>query len=280
MASLFKICILGFLLFLFSCNADQATKTETAEYPEVTQDTTIPAATDSTVTIPEVTSPAPDNKSDSSSTERPLLPPLRPLVSETISTDVLTNQQYGYALVYCPQKMIKGNNSVVTAWITKDVINDATIALGQEIKGRERSRSVEDITSDIEKRKLLLHKKMAVKLDYDEEVFKMESGDDNIPKSFSIDDPNPEWNWDLKPIKTTGQTLLKFTFTGIDENNQPVKLGEKNMYVSVKVDVRSFTSKWMEFLSDDPKYLITTILVPLITFMGGLFVQKKRTKKT
>lgn len=119
---------------------------------------------------------------------------------------------------------------------------------------------------------------MEVVLNCDSDIFKVASIDNQPIKTFAPGEKQLEWNWELKPGTTTNRTVITFLFNGIDAQNQPIRLGEKMMYITVKVDARSFFDKWLEFLSDDPKYTITAIVVPFLTFLGGYFLKRKPAK--
>lgn len=182
--------------------------------------------------------------------------------------------QMGLALVYCPNKMIKNSQNIITARITKNELEKAVTDLVAAISKQENKKA-DYVKNNLYQKQLQVYNKMEVQLQCDEEIFKVTAAGNDSIQSFAPGDTELEWNWELKPTAVTSQTVLSFIFKGIDQNNRPIKLGERMLYVTVQVDVRSFWSKWMEFLSDDPKYTITAIIVPLITFLGGYFLKRK-----
>ncbi|ANH81570.1 hypothetical protein A8C56_11825 [Niabella ginsenosidivorans] len=259
---------------LTSCNSNQNTpaqnSTDSAVIPEPATEDTISNSTDTAI-IPKNNTDGPARRyhrftRDDSSKVAPT-----PLIQPAAKAD---SAQTGYALVYCPDKMIKNSQNIITARITKNELNKAITDLVTDLSKQE-NENTGSIKDNLYQKQLQVYNKMEVQLQCDESIFTVTTtGSDSI-QSFAPGEKELEWNWELKPRSVTGKTVISFIFKGIDRYNQPIKLGEKMLYVTVQVDVRSFWSKWMEFLSDDPKYTITAIIVPLVTFLGGYFLKRR-----
>lgn len=230
-----------------------------------------PGATDSTNSIADTTAIAKNNTDAADHRHHNFIGNDS---SKVIVPPVTDTAQTGYALVYCPDKMIKNSQNIVTARITRDELNKAITNIVADLSKQE-SRNPGQIKDNLYQKQLQVYNKMEVQLQCDDAIFNVTTVDPDVIKSFASGEKELEWNWELKPKTITSQTVIAFVFSGIGQNNQPIKLGEKMLYVTVKVDARSFWSKWLEFLSDDPKYTVTVILVPLITFLGGYFLRRK-----
>lgn len=121
---------------------------------------------------------------------------------------------------------------------------------------------------------------MRVDIEFDPDDFKQISRNEIATRSF-YDQKTLNWEWIIKPLRSTRLSIIKFNFYGIDtDNDKKIIILEKTINVAVKVDARSFLEKWSDFLLDDPKTAVTAILIPLVSFFGGFFTAKKGRKQT
>lgn len=182
----------------------------------------------------------------------------------------------GYAMVYCPAKMIKGVPSIVNATITKEELSKAYNKFITKITEQDNRLSKETIARDIKGDSIDLYQEMKVVLEYDTDDFKQISKDENLVQSFA-GKLTLDWEWTIKPLKSTRKSILKFKFYGIGPSkNAETYILQKTINISAEVDARSFLTKWTDFLLDDPKTTLTAILIPVITFFGGFISGKKK----
>lgn len=238
-------------------------------YPEVPGDT-IQIGTD---TFQELSSRADWQFSDFSSgqvTPPPGQSPSLPL--ESINTK-------GTAMVYCPAKMIEDIPSIVNATITKVEIDKALKEFVKEMEKANPENTPEEIESDIKSETIDLYEKMAVKIEFDQDVFKLYPKETSSTKSFG-DKSKLEWEWEITPLRTTDKSFIHFRFYWADVANNTLKeILDKRISVDVRVNNRAFLDKWKTFILGDPKTTTTAILIPLATFLGGFLTGKKNKKE-
>jgi hypothetical protein len=184
----------------------------------------------------------------------------------------------GYAMVYCPTRMIRNVPSIVNAVISKEEMAAAYAKFSEKIQKENPDRSKQKISLDIKGDSIDIYEKMGVTIEFDPEDFKEISKNNGEIKEFKNKN-ELEWEWILKPLHSTEKSILNFKFFYIDPDNKENYILEKTISISATVDARSYFDRLKDFLSDDPKTLLTVIIIPLVTFLGGfLFGKKKSTK--
>lgn len=183
----------------------------------------------------------------------------------------------GYAMVYCPAKMIRNVPSILYATISKDEMDSAVTKFADKIKNENPEKTKEKISKDIKGDHIDIYEKMGVTIEFDEDDFKKVSQNDNLVKDFGLK-KELEWEWILKPIRSTQKSIITFKFFYVDPTDKKNYILEKTISISATVDARSFVNKWTDFLFDDPKTTITAIIIPLVTFFGGFLTGKKKAR--
>jgi hypothetical protein len=277
--SMYFLLVAGFCYFFLSCNSnenrevsDKAPSTTAVDSAAVTQVDTaeiekgIPPAerVDSTAAIgADIDAIAPSIKPP----PPPPPPPFPTIIKENISR--------GFAIVYCPTKMISNVPSIVNATISKEEFATAYAKFAQKIQGENPDVQKEKINRDIKGDSIDIFEKMSVTLEFDPDDFKQISKNDNQTKDFT-NKTSLEWDWIIKPLHSTPKSIINFKFYYLDPDNKQNFILEKTISVSSSVDARSFTDKWADFLAEDPKTTITVILVPFLTFLGGFFSGRRK----
>jgi hypothetical protein len=183
----------------------------------------------------------------------------------------------GTAMVYSPAKMIKDVPSIVNAVISKEELSRAMAHFADAVQKQNPDIKKEDIAAGITGDTIDLYEHMGVKLEFDPSDFKQVTDNGNTIQEFA-NKTSLEWEWVLKPLRSTRKSILNFKFYYVNpDNGEQNYILEKTISVVVRVDARNFMNKWGDFLLDDPKTTITAILIPLITFIGG-FLSGKRKK--
>ncbi|MFT4154668.1 hypothetical protein [Parafilimonas sp.] len=268
-------------LFLVSCIAIFIACTCNIKYPASSNDASV---SDTTLSGPD------SNLIITDTTAKNNLPDRRPASIDTSAqAPPEQNQQQqqhqaetmrGYAIVYCPSKMIIHVPSVIDAAITKNEFDSAYAIFVRTIQQQNPGTNVQQITKDVIGDSINLYNKMRVDIEFDPDDFKQISKNEITAKSFN-NYKTLDWEWIIKPLRSTRKSIIKFNFYGIDpDNDEKIIILEKTINVAVKVDARSFLEKWSDFLLDDPKTTITAILIPLLSFFGGFFTAKKSKKQT
>jgi|GEM_PF-6928772 hypothetical protein len=182
----------------------------------------------------------------------------------------------GTAMVYAPAKMIKDVPSIVNAVISKEELSAALAHFADAVQKQNPDITRENLEKNITSDTLDLYEHMGVKLEFDPSDFKQITDNGNTIQEFA-NKASLEWEWVLKPLRSTRKSILNFKFYYINPNNsQQHYILEKTISVVVSVDARSFLDKWGDFLLDDPKTTITAILIPFITFIGGFLSGKRK----
>jgi hypothetical protein len=198
-------------------------------------------------------------------------------------TEAEENPSQGSVAYYCPLHMIEGIETYVTVEISKDslarLINDLTLEMVQST-----NTSREQVSQSIHGEALIIAKKMKVEIKVQQEDFTILDSDENLEKvflsrSFFHSSRNLlQWNWVILP-KRIGQSVnIIIKISGFNpENGQWVEVTTpKIIVVSVSIDPRNYWSIIKDFFYHHFEYLLTQILVPLITFFGGILVGRKR----
>lgn len=95
-------------------------------------------------------------------------------------------------------------------------------------------------------------------------------------QEFHLNDMN--WDWIIKPTKV-GNLQLSIIASAFDEKNGrwiPVQTPPKIFNIKVQVDPRGYFTKLWGFFGNNPEWLLTQLLFPLIAFFYG----KRQKKKT
>lgn len=182
----------------------------------------------------------------------------------------------GYAMVYCPHKMITHVPSIINAEITKNDYETAYANFVHKLHSQDPEKSIEAVKGDIKGDSLMLCRRMRVAIEFDSEDFHQVSKNDNGIKSFEGTN-TLDWDWIIKPLRSTEKSIVTFKFYCIDSTtNEEAEVLKKTINVAVQVDARSYVSKIGDFLLDDPKTTVTAILIPFISFLGGFFTGRKK----
>jgi hypothetical protein len=237
--------------FLISCNSYEDRKVSEKAPPTESIDTTAVIGSDTSAIAPG---------------NQPV--PAPPIIAKE-------NPVRGYAIVYCPTKMISNVPSIVNATISKEEFETAYAKFAEKIQGQNPDVQKEKINRDIKGDSIDIFEKMGVTLEFDPDDFKQISKNDNQTKDFT-NKTSLEWDWIIKPLHSTPKSIINFKFYYLDPDNKQNFILEKTISVSSSVDARSFTDKWADFLAEDPKTTITVILVPFLTFLGGFFSGRKK----
>ena len=262
------LCIL-WLALLFSCSYSNRSKPHTSD--SITQSPAKREQDSLTNRIPGVqirkhsTTPTqiPKSSSNRDSANKD---------SNTVSNEVAK----GYAIVYCPTKLIIHVPAILNAEITKEELEAAYATFATRLQQQNPDKNAQAIAKDIRGDSIDVYEKMRVAIEFDSSEFKQISGNDNALQAFA-NRKTLDWQWVIKPLESTRKSIIIFRFYGTDAaSGEETIILEKTIDISVQVDARSFVEKWSDFLLDDPKTTITAILIPLISFLGGFISGKKK----
>lgn len=180
---------------------------------------------------------------------------------------------YANTLIYAPTNMSKESEYTILAMVN---LNDIKKSIGiMSVKAQELNPTPIS-TNDIKtKENTPVTNKIKVTLKYDEEVFEEISSNDGLVQILDENQKEISWNWTLKPKKCTSNAHLTFIFQSMDDNKV---LFEEKKFVNVNISVANTFRGYLQYLADEPKYTIPSIILPLITFFVGRFLRRKKEK--
>ncbi|KQS92620.1 hypothetical protein [Chryseobacterium sp. Leaf394] len=187
----------------------------------------------------------------------------------SLLNDIRTN-----TAVYAPQEMTKNQTYTVFAMVS---LKEIALVKKRLIKQVQKLNNQKILESDIKYAKTKFStNKIKVSLKYDDEVFKIIDSDDGIIKAIDENDDEIFWKWNIKAKNYTSKSPLIFIFQSVDNDEV---LFEQQFDVDVNVSVKNTFGGYFQYLADEPKYTIPSIILPLITFFYGMFLRKRKTVK-
>jgi hypothetical protein len=173
--------------------------------------------------------------------------------------------------------MIKDQEYFVTVSISKDSLQ----ALLREVRNEVVQQSSTNNPSEIKGDSIWLADRMKVDLICSEDYFKKISHPQNLEQEFGSAN-TLEWDWLIQPVAVNRSIPIEIHISAFnlkgDGTWADAKQPDKYFYINVQVDPRDFWDKIMTMLSDDPKFLLSQIIIPIITFLGGIWIGRIRTK--
>ncbi|WP_415326685.1 hypothetical protein [Chryseobacterium sp. MMS23-Vi53] len=174
-------------------------------------------------------------------------------------------------LIYAPKDMSKDNSYNVLAMVN---MNDIEKSIASMQKEATESNNKKIKSSDIKVSKnVTVTNKIKVTMKYDKDIFDVLNSDDDEIKILDKNQKEIVWKWLLKPKKYSSNTHLTFVFQSMDNNEI---LFEEEKFVNVNISVTNTFWGYLEYLAENPKYTIPSIILPLITFFAGRFLRKKK----
>ena len=82
-----------------------------------------------------------------------------------------------------------------------------------------------------------------------------------------------KWSWSVL-VTNADIEVSKLKLKLVTDN--PVHYEERTLPINIRVE-HSIWRKIYNYLMDNPKVLVVSILIPLVSFLGGLYLQKKKT---
>ncbi|KQT17968.1 hypothetical protein ASG31_04320 [Chryseobacterium sp. Leaf404] len=249
--------VLIILAFLECKNGDK--ESMSSDSVESSKDSTQSSGIDSTQTSLDTLSIKPDSLITNKSIENNI----------SLADDIRAN-----TAVYAPQEMTKNQTYTVFAMVS---LKEIALVKKRLIEHADKLNDQKILETDIKYAKTTFStNKIKVSLKCDDEVFKIIDSDDGIIKA--IDDKNDEifWKWHIKAKNYTSKSPLIFIFQSVDNDEV---LFEQQFDVDVNVSVKNTFGGYFQYLADELKYTIPSIILPLITFVYGVFLRKRKSAK-
>jgi len=251
------------LIFISSCNSSPDRKIASEQT----------AVDTSTIAQPVTEAPAAE-------AESPEIKPT-PVTADSI-VKVPRNIKYmsaikseGSVVYYCPRRMLESTDNNVSVTITKTALAKALANLERRID-ESSSTSAAEIHESTGGIAVAISRKMKVELKYSSDdfqtIYKPENDDQNFDGENEMN-----WDWIIRPLNV-GSAQISIIVSAFDENNQQwvaAQTPPKIFDIKVQVDPRGYFSKLWGFFGNNPEWLLTQLLFPLIAFFYGKRSGKK-----
>ena len=251
------------LIFISSCNSSPDRKIASEQT----------AVDTSTIAQPVTEAPAAE-------AESPEIKPT-PVTADSI-VKVPRNIKYmsaikseGSVVYYCPRRMLESTDNNVSVTITKTALAKALANLERRID-ESSSASAAEIHESTGGIAVAISRKMKVELKYSSDdfqtIYKPENDDQNFDGENEMN-----WDWIIRPLNV-GSAQISIIVSAFDENNQQwvaAQTPPKIFDIKVQVDPRGYFSKLWGFFGNNPEWLLTQLLFPLIAFFYGKRSGKK-----
>ncbi|MFQ3182807.1 MAG: hypothetical protein ACI9Z4_002421 [Polaribacter sp.] len=200
---------------------------------------------------------------------------------DSLVQDNIPIEKKGYVTFVCPLEMKEGAREQVSAIIGRSVDYKKLNARILKIVNEERAESNKKLltTDDVDSGVIDLSKRMKIELigdsiDFDEMILI----DGEPIKTINLKEGST-WEWFVRPkLGTSGRSLkLIFKIIMIDENGK--ELMNKAELFDVKINVqKSYFQELKAVVWKDPKWPITVLLIPFVTFFAGIWKEKRKQK--
>jgi hypothetical protein len=183
----------------------------------------------------------------------------------------------GSVAYYCPTRMIKDQEYYVTVSIGREQL-DSLRAIEIQLATK---LNVHINPADVKGDSIRLSPRMKVILTCSPDYFK------NIDSAQILDEQDfgnadhLDWEWLIQPTAVVDKIPIEIRIYAFNLQNDgkwtQVNPPLKSFSVNVRIDPRTLWDKSLTFISDNPKFLLAQILIPLFTFFGGvLFGRRKK----
>ena len=185
--------------------------------------------------------------------------------------DSLESSEFdGQLLIDCPKKMIEKREYDIQAVVARN-FNKAEIL--QAISSAQ-SVSLEETTNNSKIFNVTLSNRIRMQIAFDTEDFKLISEQKDFEKNI---EQGPEWfYWKIKPLKPGKDKKLTFVLQNLKDGEWSTYKAPQTFTVEVDIDATNFVTNVWEFANDNPEWAMTTIILPLISFVAGRFIRKKK----
>jgi hypothetical protein len=198
---------------------------------------------------------------------------------DSLVQDTTPIKEKGYVTFVCPLEMKEGEREQVSAIIGRSVDYKKLNARILKIVNEERGESNKKLltTKDLDAGLIDLSKRMKIELIRDSTDFDEMYLIDEAPiKTINLK-VGSKWEWFVRPkLGTSGRSLkLIFKISMIDEHGK--ELMNKAEQFDVKINVqKSYFQELKAIVWKDPKWPITVLLIPFVTFFAGVWKEKRK----
>lgn len=200
--------------------------------------------------------------------------------TDTVQQVLYPQSKQGNATIFCPREMIYEKTFDVFALVSE--------YLSQEyIKEQIKNKIVNhegDTSITLEEGRNLIFKDINFYEDIEITILKEASKGfeiiqihDSTKQKYS---ENMEgWHWKVTPISSDPELELVFRVRTFDSEGNSVYKEDKTFKVKIKIRSRKFWANSKLLIIENPKWAITTLILPLLTFLWGRYQERRKRKK-
>ncbi len=286
-----RIYFILLLFFLVACSGSQ-NQEPTSHLPETTAaDSAVNEVqagdTLSMVSAPEMESeelqaaPQPIREVTTSSSNMESAPPDTIESNVTARTDDGTEPMkkqatLGYSY---PTKMTRGLSSDFNVFVS--LINNQSKVLDtlQKIVAKQMTDDKHsDVKHVMEATNIFLYRKLKVELLDPDKAFELTPVHANSEQQVDEEGDN-KWRWNVKPLTNTKEArlILKITAERPNGNSEPIV--DETIHIRINIDEGQFVRNTWIYVLDHYEWFLTVILVPLVSFLGKRWFDRKKKKE-
>ncbi|WP_339816038.1 hypothetical protein [uncultured Imperialibacter sp.] len=181
----------------------------------------------------------------------------------------------GELLVNCPSTMLETVPETITAVVSK-VLNRqeiiGAIATAQNI-------TIDESADNTTAFRVVLTDKIRLSVEFDPADFELLSEAKSFERTLSED--REEWfDWYIKPLRPGSNKQLVFVLENLGSNGEWLqRIPAQRREIEVGVKASSFFVNVWVFIRENPEWALTSIIIPIVTFLVGWWKGRKKKKK-
>lgn len=200
--------------------------------------------------------------------------------SDTVKEIFIPEIKQGNVSIFCPRKMVYQKTydifGMVSEQIKKEIIKEQ---IKDRITNHEGDTTVKLIVGEN-----LIFKDIEFIKDVEITLLKEVSKGFDIVQIHdssrqSYSENMESWHWKVKPTVPDSELALFFRVRTYDEEGNIVYKKDKTFKVRIKVKSGKFWTNTKLLIIENPKWAITTLLLPFLTFLWGRYQERRKRKK-
>ncbi len=182
----------------------------------------------------------------------------------------------GKLAFYCPKTMIFDQKNDVYGFIN-DLISDDQLRkiMIERVREHEPNLKPEEMDNNILIKKIEYYDLIELSLDNSANSdFKIDKIHDHDKQE--VNEYIQDWHWKVTPTSSKTDQQLVLTVRAYNDDGKTPYAFNKTYKFKVEVKKITYWEKIRELLLDNPELALSQILIPAITFVGGLFAGRRR----
>lgn len=265
-----RLCLFLIVLISAACHSNQKKNPIKGDSTEVLTETELPPGRPALEDAPPAVLPVEDGAALGSDTKKPTdISRLDQLPEETL------RKKFKNLLVFHADDTMEVNTpKLATLILSRDEsINKLRVEVLDESETTEENIKLDTLMEFGSKMKARLIPFGSSRL---ESTFNIEALGDDV-QSFKTDRKKILWQWKITPLKP-GQQELKLSIQIIEKDGETVSLPARNIPVTIFAKPESYLTQAGDFLKNYWQFLITAIMVPLLSAWVANLIKNRPAK--